>query len=74
MKTMFCPACGLKCKVTSRQDLEHDLICPNGHKWAALINLNDGGSADGTSIISFQCDGTSVNHLPDEEKAATIFQ
>lgn len=64
-KTIYCPACGNLAEVTSRFGLEVEVRCPSGHGWALLLDMNSAESADGTSIMGFQCSGTPLNQLPD---------
>jgi hypothetical protein len=65
MKTIYCPACGVVCKVIDRLSEEMTCQCRHGHRWAVLLDFKANTSDDGTSIISFQCDNTSAYDLPD---------
>ncbi len=67
-KTIFCPACGEKCRA-ERDPIEHSdesiiTRCSKGHGFAVTLNFH-AETPDGTSIIGFQCDGTSAYELPD---------
>lgn len=65
MKTIYCPACGQRCAATTW--LNEDTIfavCAANHRWTVLLNF-DADTPDKTSIISFQCDGTSAYDLPE---------
>jgi hypothetical protein len=67
MKTIYCPACGELCRATQDPiDSEGVLArCSKGHGWAVSISMDAPESVDGTTVISFQCDGTSAYELPE---------
>lgn len=66
MKTIFCPACGQRCKILQSEGIDYSVQCPENHKWFLTIDFDSKTSEDGTAIIGFQCESTHASLLPDE--------